>query len=170
MLFGAAAGAAIFVHFAPCTKVSSLATLSCSMWQVMYVLITANVAADRDGQTAWAVVPAADCMSADAWAAALRVAGTDDGLALARRVGLTALFRTAACWNGVQDVSAERLASAGWFRARFQLAGFVRSCDAAASGATHALRQACVRAPFDGSGRDANACYGVMATFSTPSR
>jgi hypothetical protein len=56
MLSGAAAGAAIFVHFAPRTKVSRLAALSFSMWQVMQVSITANVAADRDGQTAWAVL------------------------------------------------------------------------------------------------------------------
>lgn len=37
-------------------------------------------------------VLASDCMSADAWATALLVAGPSDGLALAQRMGLEALF------------------------------------------------------------------------------
>lgn len=43
-------------------------------------------------EVASVTVLAADCMDADAWATALLVAGPDQGLALARRMGLEALF------------------------------------------------------------------------------
>lgn len=63
-------------------------------------LAGARVAHTMDGRSgapvrngvASVTVLAADCMSADAWATALLVAGPDAGLALAQRVGLEALF------------------------------------------------------------------------------
>ncbi len=49
-------------------------------------------AAPVHNEVASVTVLAADCMDADAWATALLVAGPDEGLALARRMGLEALF------------------------------------------------------------------------------
>lgn len=49
-------------------------------------------AAPVNNGVASVTVLAPDCMSADAWATALLVAGPADGLALARRMGLEALF------------------------------------------------------------------------------
>lgn len=56
-------------------------------------------AAPVNNTVASVTVLAADCMSADAWATALLVAGPDEGLALAQRAGLDALFllRRAGC-------------------------------------------------------------------------
>ncbi len=49
-------------------------------------------AAPVRNEIASVTVLAADCIDADAWATALLVAGPDEGLALARRMGLEALF------------------------------------------------------------------------------
>lgn len=49
-------------------------------------------AAPVRNEVASITVPACDGMSADAWATALLVAGPTDGLALAQRIGLEALF------------------------------------------------------------------------------
>ncbi|MGE3679831.1 MAG: FAD:protein FMN transferase [Burkholderiales bacterium] len=52
----------------------------------------ARRAAPVNNAVASVTVLAPDCMDADAWATALLVAGPDDGMALARRQGLEALF------------------------------------------------------------------------------
>lgn len=52
----------------------------------------ARRAAPVNNGVASVTVLATDCMSADAWATALLVAGPDEGLALARRMGFDALF------------------------------------------------------------------------------
>ncbi|MDR2155507.1 MAG: FAD:protein FMN transferase [Burkholderiaceae bacterium] len=54
--------------------------------------IDARRGAPVNNTIASVTVLAADCMSADAWATALWVAGAEEGLALAQRMGLEALF------------------------------------------------------------------------------
>lgn len=57
-------------------------------------------------------VLAADCMSADAWATALLVAGPEEGLAMAQRMGLEALFLLRGA-KGLVEMGLGRFGTAG---------------------------------------------------------
>lgn len=81
-------------------ELSDLAVATSGDYRRWVQMGTARLSHNMDGRRAAPVnngvasvtVLAADCMSADAWATALLVAGPADGLALARRMGLEALF------------------------------------------------------------------------------
>jgi thiamine biosynthesis lipoprotein len=67
----------------------------------------ARRAAPVNNDIASVTVLAADCTSADAWATALLVAGYDEGLAMAQRLGLEALFLRR-CAEGLTETGVGR--------------------------------------------------------------